>query len=114
MIHILEEQRGRWRRVLRTHTVWLTQVGQILGDIRSAVTLPEDDSLLIIGMEGCLFAGKASTNQHNVEMLCCYLSLLSRENFLRNTFIHLAVINDMWAARVRVRVRASNDAASAG
>ena len=63
--------------------------------MRSAVSLPEDDSLLIIGMEGCLFAGKASTKQQNVAIICCYLSLLARENFLRNTFVHLAVINDM-------------------
>ena len=67
------------------------ELKQVLGDVRSAHDLSEDD-VIIMGRDGVLLAGPNAGQQ--LELLVSYVGLLCRELFIRNYFVRTFVLND--------------------
>jgi WD repeat-containing protein 35 len=67
------------------------ELKQVLGDIRSAHDLSDDD-VILLGQDGVLLVGPNAAKQ--LELLVSYVGLLCRELFIRNYFVRTFVLND--------------------
>eukprot|EP00941_MAST-03F_sp_MAST-3F-sp1_P005659 g5659.t1 len=77
------------------------ELKEVLGELRAAHDLGDKD-LIVIGQEGALLTGPHSMEHQN--LLSLYLSLRSREMFIRNFFLRCFVLGDL-LSQIRLGIR---------
>eukprot|EP00948_MAST-09A_sp_MAST-9A-sp1_P004048 g4048.t1 len=68
------------------------ELKQVLGDFEKAVDIGHEGDILLLGRQGILFAGKNSLKHEY--LLLSYLSLITKEMFIRNFFTRTFMLDD--------------------